>query len=102
MDKATLEQALLPFLELGKAEGKPFTIVRLDEAIPGIDTGSFIVRIVAAWAGQPGTEDVYGTLTDLLWRSTDEATRQAVFALNARATAAELISAAQAQAVWAE
>ena len=102
MDKAALKQALAPFVELGQVEDKPFAIVRLDDAIPGIATGTFIVRIVAPWAGQPGTEDVYGILTDLLWRSTDENIRRAVFALNARATAAELISEAQAQAVWME
>ena len=45
--------------------------------------------------------DVYRVLTDMLWRTTNEETRQAVAALNVRATAAEIISEAQAQAVWA-
>ncbi len=100
MDSTTLKQQLAAFVELGKQEGKPFTIVRFDEAIPGIATGRFIVRIVAPWAGQPGMEDVYRVLTNLLWRTTDAETRRAVSALNARATAAEIISEAQAQAVW--
>lgn len=101
MDKATLKQKLNSFVELGQLEGKPFTIIRLDESIPGIATGRYIVRLVAPWVGKPGVEDVYGMLTDMLWRSTDATTRQAVAALNARATAAEIISEAQAQAVWA-
>lgn len=98
MDSTTLKQQLLPFVELEKREEKPFTIVRFAEAIPGMATGQFIVRIVAPWAGQPGTEDVYRVLNDRLGRSTDEAARLAIAALNARPTAAEIIS--QAQAVW--
>lgn len=101
MDREALKQQLAPFVALGQQEGKPFDIVRLDDAIPGIDSGAFIVRIVAPWAGEPATGDVYRTLTDILWRSTDVDTRRAIFALNVRPTAAQIISEAQAQAVWA-
>ncbi len=98
MDRATLLTQLSPFISLGQREGKPFEIVRLDDAIPGVESDSFIVRIVAPWSATVG--DAYGVLTDLLWRSTDVETRRAIFALNVRPTAADIISVAQAQAVW--
>ena len=47
MDRETLRQQLGPFVALDRQEGKPFEIVRIDDAIPGIKSTTFIVRLVA-------------------------------------------------------
>lgn len=101
MDRNTLRQRLSAFLALGRQEGKPFEIVRIDDAIPGIAADTFILRIVAPWAANSSWYEATDELLALLWRSTDVETRRAIFALNVRPTAADIISEAQAQAVWA-
>lgn len=101
MDRNALKQCLDAFVKLGEQEGKPFRIVRIDDAIPGIEADTFILRIVAPWAAESSWHEATEELLGLLWRSTDVATRRAIFALNVRSTALEIISEAQAQAVWA-
>ena len=101
MDRDALRQRLDDFIALGRREGKPFEIIRMDDTIPGIKSGSFILRIVAPWAAGLTWPAATREILDLLWRSTDVETRLAIYSFSVEATAAEIISEAQAQAVWA-
>ncbi|MDD5271788.1 MAG: hypothetical protein PHU14_03625 [Methylovulum sp.] len=86
MDRKELESKLQVFQAQCAAQDHPIKEITLEEAYPGIDSTSFIVRFSAAgnWFAQ-SQEDRASLLerfVDILWESTDQTTRKAIFTLS--------------------
>lgn len=78
MDSQTVKKNLQPFVELGRQEGWPFEIMKLDDAIPGLPDDNYIVHIVAPWAAGQSFDQTMDQLLELLWRSTSAEERRGI------------------------
>lgn len=82
MDRTELINKLQPFITACKESGYPLSDLCLEEAYPGVVSSSFIVKVVAKWVDTlDSCSDALDILLNILWATTEEATRQCVFAL---------------------
>ena len=100
MDRTELARRLAAFVALGQREGLPFRIVRFDNEFPGVETGTYAVRVVAPWAAGKSFGERMDPLIDLLWRSTDRDTRGGIAYLDVSASEADVVPLERAYAAW--
>jgi len=86
MDRKELKLKLQAFQAHCADRGYPIKDIILEEAYPGVDSTSFIVRFSAEgdWlvSSQEHRADLLQRFVDLLWESTDPITRKAIYTLS--------------------
>lgn len=81
MDRSELTQRLMPFQEAAGRKGFPIHDLVLEEAFPGDAATSYIVTVSAPWANGMSAFQAIGSLSEILWETTDPATRIHVFSI---------------------
>ena len=81
MDRSELKQRLGPFQVAAGRRGFPIHDLVLEEAFPGDAATSFVVKVNAPWAVGMSAFQAIGALSEILWETTDPATRIHVFSI---------------------
>lgn len=81
MDRTELNQLLKPFITKCAEKNRALTEICLQEAFPGDISTSYIVQIKALWFDDMDCWEAIDFLIDVLWETTDEATRKKVFSI---------------------
>ena len=81
MDRTELKKRLVPFKERCAEKGRPLIGLCLEEAYPGDSSTSFIVQVKAHWFDGLSCSEIIDFLFDILWETTDVATRTKIFYL---------------------
>lgn len=82
MDRKELENKLkTSFKDACQNAGYPLQEICLEEAYPGDDSTSYMVRVVASWVKDMNCNSALDVLIDLLWDSVEENYRRYIFSI---------------------
>ena len=79
MDRTELKSNLKNFQDLCAKRGMPLADLCVEEAYPGDNSTSFIVKVKAAWVDDMPCSKALDFLFDVLWESSDENIRTKIF-----------------------
>lgn len=81
MDTNELKKQLSAFLKGCKKKGRAIDDILIEEAFPGDDSTSFIVKLKASWVDEMDCYQALDFLFDVLWDTTPQDVRKKVFSI---------------------
>ncbi|WP_159467268.1 hypothetical protein [Dyadobacter sp. 3J3] len=81
MDRRELKELLKPFIAKCADYGKPLSDLSIEEAYPGDNSTSYIIKVMAPWINDMSCFSAIDILFDILWETTDEEIRKKVFSI---------------------
>jgi hypothetical protein len=90
MDRAELNDKLIPFKKKCAEKGKPIADLCIEEAFPGDNATSYIIQIKAPWVDGMYCSEAIDFLFDTLWETVNEEGRKSIFSINVLDSSDEL------------